>query len=817
VSVISNGRGCCYYVNRTPAGGPWDSVVLSYTGTAVNGVYDSSYRAYVGGAEVLFGTTPEYGTWNVLDNITEYESLLEPGANFTFILSAALVGGYFVTNISLLFYPPPAGGPVPVEPTKVVPLWSLQFVKPTSPSIAANATIPSNASAVTLELWSYGFQSDEFWWAASSPARSVDIHLDVSPFDSVYPFSYVNTGGVDLFLWRPIPAAFTLSDRPYHVNLTGALGALEGAHTYTASIGGREANSDWLVEGSMLVWTNSTVQSASLTSRSATLASFGTSGSTESSFTAFQYNSTIATTAGNVQVASTGAGTFAESVKSTTAPANGTSWENVSQNSRMLDTTTAVGPNGTTYANSSRDFVMATNLGSQFVVTKTTGGTYPITGNATTSMLAVQQQWTEVVSTQGHDPFTGTRVATSDSVDDEVTGANGIWDAVETIPSSGASPTIVSIGFVQSATPKYTTETVAGAPGTSSYSHLMVGSDFAPTNANGAETILENLWQTTPIPLVGAVAATPDPVDVGETLAVTAVAHGGGGVYSYGWSGLPPGCAPSNSSVVSCQPTQPGLTRPVVTVRDSLGDQAVSAPATLVVYPALDVRATPSALGVDVGGSLSFSAAIAGGTPPYSCSWTLPGGFPTMHNCTAPVPASPSTAGTVNATVSVADASGAVANATSPTVRVAGPLVLYLTRASNASAPHVGAPTTFTVTVSGGTPPVALTWFEGGAVVPGFNGTTLAWTPNATGNLSVSVLAVDGSGASARSNLVALTVGTSPGSGSGNGSTTAPNEFGATFWAAVALAALAGVEAVLLLATRRPRRPARPRPPESAT
>jgi hypothetical protein len=162
VSVVSNGRGCCYYVNQTPAGGPWDAVVLNYTGTAVGGLYDSSYQALVGGAQVLFGTTPEYGTWTVLQNITPYESLLEPGANFTFILRAALLGGYFLTSVTLSFYPPPAGAPVPSEPSAVVPIWSKQFVKPTSPTITANATVPANASAATLELWAYGFQRDEF-------------------------------------------------------------------------------------------------------------------------------------------------------------------------------------------------------------------------------------------------------------------------------------------------------------------------------------------------------------------------------------------------------------------------------------------------------------------------------------------------------------------------------------------------------------------------------------------------------------------------------------------------------------------------------
>jgi hypothetical protein len=460
---------------------------------------------------------------------------------------------------------------------------------------------------------------------------------------------------------------------------------------------------------------------------------------------------------------------------------------------------------------------MATNLGSQFVVTSTTGGGYPVTGNATTSMLALEQQWTEATTGSGHDPLSGARVVAGDSVDNEVTGANGIWSAVETIASSGASPSIVSVGFVESATPKYTTETVTGPSGSAGYSHLMAGSVYVPTNLYGAETILENLWQTTPLPLVGAVLAEPDPVDVGEGLTLTAIAHGGAGVYTYTWSGLPAGCAPTNSSVVTCQPTTPGLSEPVLTVLDSLGDESASPAVALVVSPPLDVHVAASAAGADVGGSLSFSASVSGGTPPYACVWTLPGGFPTVGSCTAPQSSNLSSSGSVNASVSVTDATGAVANATSATVRVSGPLVLFLTKTTNATASRVGVPTTFSLSVSGGTPPIALTWFDGASVVPGFNGSTLTLTPNSTGNLSVSVLAVDADGSAARSNVVALSVGAPSGTGNGTGPSggSGSNDFGATFWVAVGLAALAGVEAVLLLGTRRPKRPRRP--PQGAT
>jgi hypothetical protein len=814
VTVAANAKGCCQYVNRTPSGGPWDSVVLNYTGTAVGSVYDSSYRAYVGGAQVLFGTTPEYGTWTVLDNVTEYESLLEPGANFSFILSAATLGGYFETSVTISFYPAPAGAPVPSEPTEVLPLWSQQFVKPTSPSVTANASVPVNASAVTLELWAYGFQADEFWWAGASPARAVDITLDGSPFAAVYPFPYVNTGGVDLFLWRPIPAAYTLSDRPYDVNLTGALGALEGAHTYAASIDDREASSDWLVEGSLLVWTDPTVGGATLTANAATLPSPSTSGTTESSSTSFRYASTLATTAGPVNVSTSVTGSFRETEASTTAPTNGTSWENLTQSSSMTDLTNASGPTGTRYANSTRNFAIDTDLGSQFLVSTTTGGGYPVTGNGTTSMLDLEQQWTEL-TTFAATGTTGPVVPTADAVDNEVTGGNGIWTAAESIASAGASPSILSVGFVQSATPKYTTETVSGPGGLSGFTHLMVGSVYEPANVYGAETILENLYDSTPPPLLGAVTPTPDPIDVGETLTLTAVAHGGAGVYAYSWTGLPAGCSPVPSDVVTCHPSAPGVSLPVAKVRDSFGDVATSSPVVVVVAPALNVSVLASLPAVDSGGTLSFSAAISGGTPPYSCTWTLPGTFPTPGSCAGSVPAVTSTtSATVSAEVSVADATGAVVNSTSLAIPIHDPLVLTLA-AANATAVKVGVPAEFSVSILGGTAPVVLTWYEGSTVLTGFNGSSVTITPTAPGNLTLSVEAVDAAGGTTTSNVLTVPVLAATGSGGGtpSGATSSPSEYGATFWAAVGLAALAGFEAVLLIGLRRPPRPRTPAPP----
>lgn len=808
VHVATNAQGCCFYANKTPAGGPWDSVVLNYTGTIVAGVYDSSYRAYVGGAQVLFGTTPEYGTWTVLQNLTEYEALLEPGANFTFILSAAVVTGYFETSLTLSFYPPPPGGPVPSEPSQVLPLWT-KYVQASLPVVSGVATVPSDASAVSLQLWAYGFGStggDEFWWASPTPARSVELSLDGSPFAAVYPFPYVNTGGVDLFLWRPIPAAYTLSDRPYDVNLTGALGKLDGTHTYNVTIGGRVSADPWWTAGSLFVWTDPSVTGATLTGSGATWPAPNTAGNTVSSSTSFHYQSTLATSAGPVAVSTSAAGSFRETEAQVVGGTNGTSWTNISQTSAMSVQTSVVGPNGSVYANATRAFTFGTDLGSTFVESSSTGGGYPITGNATTFMFGFQQEWTEQSSTVAL-AASGVRATSSDGLDNEVTGANGIYSAEETLASASASPTFIAFSFVQSATPKYTAEVTSGAAGTSGYSHILSGSDYQPTDPNAAETILENRYENVPLPLAASVRATPDPVDVGQGVSLAANAHGGAGVYSYLWVGLPAGCATANSSVLSCSPAVAGTFAPLAVVTDSAGNSAPTSPTVLVVSPALNATVVPSSPGADVGSPLSFSVAIAGGTPPYACTWSVAGSGSTGP-CNASVATGTTVAGSVVGAVSVSDATGAIVNATSSAVAINDPLIVLLQAANQTATTRVGEGATFTVSLEGGTAPFEVSWYEGSTLLSGFNGTSATIVSPVKGNFTISVHVADAAGSQSSSNDLTLTVQPA---GSGNGSGPPPSVASSgsdvTFWVAVLLAALAGVEAILLVAKYLPPRP----------
>lgn len=104
-------------------------------------------------------------------------------------------------------------------------------------------------------------------------------------------------------------------------------------------------------------------------------------------------------------------------------------------------------------------------------------------------------------------------------------------------------------------------------------------------------------------PLTGAsLVAVPGTLTVGQSLSLGVSVGGGTGVYTYYWSGLPPGCTPNDQSTIACTPTSAGSFQVSVTVTDSNGGSS-SATTTVVVS---------SAVGISSGGlQLAAVGAIA--------------------------------------------------------------------------------------------------------------------------------------------------------------------------------------------------------------
>ena len=818
IPIASANRSTQFSETLTAPTGSWARIVLNYTGSGVNTIFDSSFRGFVDRSMVLFGTTPEYGQWTVLQDLTEYSALLRGSFNFTFLVDAAVgLGGYFLTTLSLSFYPVPAGQTPPSEPMSIIPLWYRVSPSSTSPTVYVDTTLPMNVTNATLELYAYGLNADEFWYAAQPGLREIQVFSNGTQFLSILPFQYINTGGISLFTWRPIAGAFTLADRPYRLNVTAGLGLLEGTHNLTARISGLSAGSVWYIGGSLLMDTSAsmgpaTVTSSSVTSPAPAITTDGTTYYDETTTVSLHLGSTLASSAGPVNVSSWTNETYSRA-STLNRPWLNANWTNLSSDQRSTMTSLTEGPGGTAREVQTYDFPVAMDQGDAFVVTSTTGGTYPIYGNYTKYFDNVLQEWNETLQSIGSNPLT----THFQRVDDRVTCGVNINAGTEELtgPNSGLD---LSNTLIEAQTTKFYSQYSASPSGGTSYSHLVIGSSYQPTTASLAETILTNLVSA---PVTAAVIGNVSTIDVGRSVHFTAAASGGGGPFSYSWGGLPGGCVPVDSPVLSCTPSGPGTFFVTVVVSDALGGLSPTATTALVVNPSPTATVQTNLTLVDVGQTLLVTATAVGGTGALQCRWSVSGGaWSTLMLCSSGYSYTPRTPGALHFSVQVIDAIGySFTSLAGGNVTVAAlPSVVIVAPSSNATT--VGTPLALTAYATGGAGTLLYEWLLDATPVDGVQGPLFTFVPTSAGSYLVTVEVTDGAGMVSESSNLTIEVGPAPAGpsgGNGGGSSSLPG--GLDWYAFLALGIvfglLGGVVMGVLLGGRRPPRSSRP-PPRSA-
>jgi hypothetical protein len=472
--------------------GMWAMILMNYTGEATGLVYDSSFRFVVNDVEVFAGTSPEYGRWVVLKDLTEYVSLFKGTVSYTFAPPSAVVVGYFSTWLSLSFYPVPRGSTPPVEPDTIIPLWSPISLTPSSPSSTVTVTVPTNVKNATLELYLYGFGVDEFWYADEPSYRDLFVSVGSNPIVSVLPFPYINTGGIDLFMWRPIPAVFTLNDRPYQLDVTPALGMLEGTHSLTVNVTGISPGSYWVVSGALLLQTSSSALPAKQISYSFPAPSVTTE--TNAAFTYFNQTANLRYSYSSLLPRSSGISTTASESVTEYFQNNQTFnavWENITglestvinekYTSRQADCTT------TTNTVESISYPLAMDTGQVLTITSTTSGGYPMYGTISILLFNLLQEWRQstVETTMGQNTQT-TRM-----FDETVTGTNGnTTGTIELIsPIAGI---ITAITFISANTAAQALYIQPAFPdgSVSMFMHIIVGVSYQPPAPYYAETIV---------------------------------------------------------------------------------------------------------------------------------------------------------------------------------------------------------------------------------------------------------------------------------------------------------------------------------------
>ena len=259
--------------------GPYATIVLSVDISLNAGIqYDRTGTIWVGGVPLWFGTTAEPSptqapSWHFERNVTEYTATLatpESGfvliANYTNPTDTSLI----TSNAKLLFYPATAAAPAPRVPDLVIPLnpgGGTVGLGSSSNTLSLSTMLPTNIEAASMDVYLQSQGGDEFWYTCVPTAlageldscgggtvREGEISIDGTPAGAAPVSPWIYTGGIDPYLWSPIPGVQTLNFEPFRVELSPFAGLLSNgsAHSFGLSVFG--ANNSFSVAGALLLY-----------------------------------------------------------------------------------------------------------------------------------------------------------------------------------------------------------------------------------------------------------------------------------------------------------------------------------------------------------------------------------------------------------------------------------------------------------------------------------------------------------------------------------------------------------------------------------
>jgi hypothetical protein len=266
--------------------GPWAKVVFSADFTVTAGrQFDRTAQFLIGNMNIYYGTTSEpratlSPSWHVESDVTDLSAgLAAPQTghailgNFVGISGGVTYNGVIYANAQLDFYPADFRDRAPRVADVVVPLPTASVgaftLNTTADQLSQSVTLPRNTEEAYLDVFAQSQSNDEFWWTCvpsdvsselescgNTAFRETEVTIDGKPagIAPVYPWIY--TGGVDPYLWEPIPGVQTLNFKPFRVNLTPFAGILSDGDAHTVGISVYNADSYFLATANLLVFTD---------------------------------------------------------------------------------------------------------------------------------------------------------------------------------------------------------------------------------------------------------------------------------------------------------------------------------------------------------------------------------------------------------------------------------------------------------------------------------------------------------------------------------------------------------------------------------
>ena len=267
----------------TPPASParrWAKIILVADFSVTAGrQYDRTAQIAIGHTNVFFGTTPEPSrtvspAWHVERDVTDYAALLstaQPGQADIGNLVNSTYTGVIHGTASLLFYPAPRHASLPPAPDLVLPVPAggngVGSVSSPTDTLTQTVTCPTNVVRAYLDLITQSQGGDEFWYfgvpndltqelesSGNTGFREAEVTVDGAPAGVAPVYPWIYTGGIDPYLWRPIPGVQTLNFVPYRVDLTPFAGQFNDGQPHTIGVRIFNNNNYFQIAGALLLF-----------------------------------------------------------------------------------------------------------------------------------------------------------------------------------------------------------------------------------------------------------------------------------------------------------------------------------------------------------------------------------------------------------------------------------------------------------------------------------------------------------------------------------------------------------------------------------
>lgn len=261
--------------------GPYATIVFKMHFRVSAGVqYDRTGAVWIGATNVFFGTTSEPGAnaspeWTLERDVSEYAPIFtqkSTGQASVYNVVNSQYTGIIYGSAELDFYPatskyPAAHAADVVYPLSGGPTGGYVDLNGPSNQMAGTFTFPTNVAAAYLDVFLESQGGDEFWYTCfpndlasklnncgNTAFREGEVSVDNQPAGVVPVYPWIYSGGIDPFLWIPIPGVETLDFEPYRINLTPFAGQLNDGKRHTIAVTVYNDNNYFAANAALLVY-----------------------------------------------------------------------------------------------------------------------------------------------------------------------------------------------------------------------------------------------------------------------------------------------------------------------------------------------------------------------------------------------------------------------------------------------------------------------------------------------------------------------------------------------------------------------------------